>query len=165
MAKTTIKHCLAGWDRGYTYEPLMSVHQHKTFHSPVSLPKSLKKSNPVAWLLKSECNACCLFAKSQNHRSWKRPPDINESNPLLKQDSDSRSHRKACRWVLNLCREGHSTTSLDKLLQCSIALAIKKLFCMFVWNFQCSSFFAHCPLFCLCTSLKIPWPRLLDIFH
>jgi len=55
----------------------------------------------------------------------------------------SRLHRTLSRWVLNISREGDSTTSLGNLFQCSITLRVKKFFLMFRRNFLC---FGLCPL-------------------
>jgi len=52
-------------------------------------------------------------------------------------------HRTFSRWVLNISREGDSTTSLGSLFQCSVTLRGKKLFLVFRWNFLCLSL---CPL-------------------
>ena len=49
----------------------------------------------------------------------------------------SRLHRTLSRQVLNISREGESTTSLGNLFQCSITLKVKKFFLMFSWNFLC----------------------------
>jgi len=59
-------------------------------------------------------------AELQNHRGWKGHR-IASSNPLLKQFSYSRLHKKTSTWVLNVSREGDSTTSLGSLFQCSSA--------------------------------------------
>ena len=55
----------------------------------------------------------------------------------------SRLHRNFSRRVLNISREGDSTTSLGSLPQCSVTLRGKKFFLMFRWNFLC---FSLCPL-------------------
>jgi len=55
----------------------------------------------------------------------------------------SRLHRTLSRWVLNISREGESTTSLGSLFQCSVTLRGKKFFLMFRQNFLC---FSLCPL-------------------
>jgi len=55
----------------------------------------------------------------------------------------SRLHRAASRWVLNISREGDSTTYLGSLFQCSVTLRGKKFFLMFRRNFLC---FSLCPL-------------------
>ena len=47
------------------------------------------------------------------------------------------------RRVLNISREGDSTTSLGSLFQCSVTLRGKKFFLMFRQNFL---FFSLCPL-------------------
>jgi len=64
--------------------------------------------------------------------------------PLLKQGHlDPRLHRTLSRWVLNISREGDSTSSLGSLGQGSVTLRGKKFFFMFSWNFLC---FSLCPL-------------------
>jgi len=55
----------------------------------------------------------------------------------------SRLHRTTFRRVLNISREGDSTTSLGSLCQCSFTLRGKKFFLMFRRNFLC---FSVCPL-------------------
>ena len=55
----------------------------------------------------------------------------------------SRLHRTLSRRVLNISREGDSTTSLDSLFQGSVTLRGKKFFLMFRRNFLC---FSVCPL-------------------
>ena len=47
----------------------------------------------------------------------------------------SRLHRTLSRQVLNISREGESTTSLGNLVQCSVILKVKKFFLMFSCNF------------------------------
>ena len=59
----------------------------------------------------------------------------------------SRLHRTLSRRVLNISREGDSTTSLGSLFQCSITLRGKKFFLMFRRNFLC---FSLCPLPLVC---------------
>ena len=54
----------------------------------------------------------------------------------------SRLHRTVFRWVLNICREGESTTFLENLFQCYVTLKVK-IFLMFRRNFLCLSL---CPL-------------------
>jgi len=51
----------------------------------------------------------------------------------------SRLHRTLSRRVLNISREGDSTTYLGSLFQCSVTLRVKKFFLMFRWNFLCFS--------------------------
>ena len=55
----------------------------------------------------------------------------------------SKLHRTLSRRVLNISREGESTTSLGSLFQCSVTLRGKKFFLMFRRNFLC---FSLCPL-------------------
>jgi len=52
------------------------------------------------------------------------------------------------RWVLNISREGESTTPLGNLCQCSVTLKVTRFFLVFRWNFSC---FSLCllPLFLL----------------
>ena len=63
---------------------------------------------------------------SQNCRGWKGPPEI-ESNLSAKQAPCSRLCKQVSRQVLNISREGESTTSLGSLFQCSITLTVKFL--------------------------------------
>lgn len=159
MAKTTIKHCLAGQNRGYTCEPLMTVHQHKTFCSPVPVHKSLKMSNPVAWLLKSECNVCCLFTKSQNHRGWKRPPQ--HVQPPAKAGSLQQVSQQGIQISLESPQRGLHNSSgqpFSSAHPCNKEVLLHA--CM---EFPVFQFFAQCSLFCLCIPLKRLWPHLLDI--
>jgi len=72
--------------------------------------------------------------------------------PCRSRVTQSRLYRTASRWVLNISREGDSTTSLGSLGQGSIALRGKKFFLMFRRNFLC---FSLCPL-PLVLSLKVP---------
>jgi len=62
---------------------------------------------------------------------------------LIKQVPYSRLHRKTSRWVLNISREGDSSTSLGSLFQGSVTFTVKKFFLMLKWNFIYSSL---CPL-------------------
>ena len=55
------------------------------------------------------------------------------STPQLKQVLYNWPHKQ-------VCIEENFTTSLGNLFWCSVTLTIKKFFCMFVWNFLCSSF-------------------------
>ena len=64
----------------------------------------------------------------------------------------SRPQRTLSRWVLNISREGDSTTSLGSLGQGSVTLRGKKFFLIFRQNFLC---FSLCPLpliLLLCTT-------------
>ena len=74
----------------------------------------------------------------------------------------SRLHRNLSRQILNISREGDSTTSLGSLFQCSVTLRGKKFFLLFRRNFLCLSL---CPLPLvlqgLPTSRKLP-PSQLD---
>jgi len=63
--------------------------------------------------------------------------------PCRSRVTQSRLHRTAARWVLNISREGDSTASLGSLGQGSVTLTGKKFFLVFSWNFLC---FSLCPL-------------------
>lgn len=42
-----------------------------------------------------------------------------------------------CRWLLKLCKEGNSSTSLDNLCLCSVTLMVKQCFLMFRQHVLC----------------------------
>ena len=63
--------------------------------------------------------------------------------PCQSRVSYSRLHRTLSRRVLNIFREGDSTTSPGSLGQGSVTLTGNKFFLMFSWNFLC---FSLCPL-------------------
>ena len=63
--------------------------------------------------------------------------------PYWSRVTQSRLHRTLSRRVLNISREGESTTPLGNLFQSSVTLRGKKFFLMFSWNFLC---FSLCPL-------------------
>lgn len=77
--------------------------------------------------------------------------------PLLKQGTLLRT---VSRWLLDISRERDSATSLGNLFHHLVALTVK-LFVMFRWNFQCSSF-------CLLPFVLAPqrgvWLQPLDAF-
>ena len=81
--------------------------------------------------------------------------------PCQSRDSYSRLHRTASRRVLNISREGDSTTSLGTLFQCSGTLRGRN-------SSSCSdgtsyaSVCAHCPLSCHWALLKRAWPHPPD---
>ena len=87
-----------------------------------------------------------LHYQEDNHRMVGVGRDLCGSSsptPLLKQGHPERLHRTASRQVLNISREGDSTTSLGSLFQGSVTLRRKKFFLMFRRNFLC---FSLCPL-------------------
>ena len=57
------------------------------------------------------------FTESRNCRGWKGPLEIIKSSLSAKQAPYSRLHRWVTRQVLNISREGESTTSLGSLFQ------------------------------------------------
>jgi len=90
---------------------------------------------------------------SQISRCWKGAQEMIESNPLLKQVCNSKSHRMMPRGVLNISTEGDCVTSVGSLFQCSIALTVK-FFPMLVQNFLCSSSRPLLLVLLLCTTEK-----------
>jgi len=68
--------------------------------------------------------------------------------PCRSRVTQSRLHRTLSRRVLNISREGDSTTSRGSLCQGSVTLRVKKFFLVFRRNFLC---FSLCPL-----SLVVP---------
>jgi len=100
-----------------------------------------------------------MATESQNGRGWKGPLWVIWSNPPAKAGSP-RAGSTAPRpgGVLNISREGESTTSLGSLGQGFVTLRGKKFFLVFRWNFLCSS----CPLSCHWAPLKRVWPRPPD---
>ena len=91
--------------------------------------------------------------ESQNHRITECQGLEGTSVDQLVQPSCqsrvtySRLHRTVSRLVLNISREGESTTSLGNLFQFSITLRGRKFFLMFRQNFLCLSL---CPLPLIC---------------
>lgn len=99
-----------------------------------------------------------IFCVTQSHncRVWKGPTPA-------KAVSYSRLHWKALRQLLNIPREGDTTTSLGNLFQCSTTLKVKKLFLMFRWNFP-FPICPHCPWLHYWALLQRTWLHPLD-FH
>ena len=107
---------------------------------------------------------CCLVTSqtthvnSQNHRTLGVGRDLCGSSsptpPCRSSVAYSRLHRILSRWVLNISREGDSTTSLGSLFQCSVTLRGKKFFLMFRWNFLCFSLRPLPLVLLLCTTEK-----------
>ena len=87
---------------------------------------------------------------SQNYRGWKVALEIILSNLVLKQVHYSNLYRKVSQQVLNIFREGDSTTSVGSLFLCSVTLTARKVFLMLIWNFLHSSF-------CLLPLVLILW--------
>ena len=84
--------------------------------------------------------------QSQNHRMFGIGRDLYGSSiqpSCRSRVTYSRLHRTLSRRVLNISREGDSTTSLSSLFQCSVTLRGKKFFLISSWNFLC---FSLCPL-------------------
>ena len=79
----------------------------------------------------------------------------DQVQPPAKAVNQSRLHKKASRWVLNISVEGDSTTSLGNLLQCSVTLTEKKFFCTFVFSFLRPTFRSLLLLFSLHTEKSL----------
>ena len=101
-------------------------------------------------------NACLLPDLLQLHLLGNSPSLITEwsglegtsgghpvQTPCRSRVTQSRLHRTLSRQVLNISREGDSTTSLGSLCQGSVTLRGKKFFLRFRRNFLC---FSLCPL-------------------
>jgi len=87
-----------------------------------------------------------IFTESQNHRMVEVGRDLCGSSsptPLPKQGHLQQAAQDRIQVVVNISREGDSTTSLGSLFQSSVTLRVKKFFLMFRWNFLC---FSLCPL-------------------
>jgi len=86
------------------------------------------------------------FLQALSHRMLGVRRDLCGSSsptPCRSRVTYRRLHRALSRQVLNISREGDSTTSLGSQFQCSVTLRVKKLFLMFRRNFMC---FSLCPL-------------------
>jgi len=75
--------------------------------------------------------------------------------------TQSRLHKTLSRRVLNISREGDSTTSLGSLGQCSVTLRGKKFFLTFSWNFLGFGFFSNCSCSCVLDRRHTPTYVLL----
>jgi len=98
------------------------------------------------WVVGPSSQAPAAGHESQNHRMFGVGRDLCGSSsptPCQSRVTQSRLHKTASRWVLNISREGDSTTSLGSLCQGSVILRVKKFFLMFSWSFLC---FSLCPL-------------------
>ena len=106
---------------------------------------------------------------TQNHRMSGGGRDLCGSSsppPCRSRVAYSRLHRTLSRQVLNISREGDSTTSLGSLCQGSTTLRGKKFFLMFRRNFLC---FSLCPLTLIQLVPRLIWccPHLfyLQVCH
>ena len=77
--------------------------------------------------------------ESQHGRGWKGPLWVTQPNSLPKQGHAEQAAQHRIQGVLNISREGDSTTSLGSLGQGSVTLRGKKFFLTFRRNFLCFS--------------------------
>lgn len=97
-----------------------------------------------------------FFAKSKNGRVWQLSLEITSSNPCScsapRQDQLGSVVQNCSNWVLNISKDGDSTTSLDNLSQYSITITAKGvqwffLFCL--GFFKCLDVVCHYFNLCL----------------
>ena len=81
----------------------------------------------------------CVTLTSQNNRMVEVGRDYLELSSLtpVLQGSRRALPRITSRWVLSISSDGHTTTSLCSLFQCSVALEVKKFFLTWRQNFLC----------------------------
>lgn len=98
----------------------------------------------------------------QNHRGWMCPLEITLPKSKSKCSFPTFIiHRKASIWVLNIVKEGESTTSLGNLFyQCSADLTVSYSSCLYETLYV--AFFACYPFSCHCASLKRDQPNSFD---
>lgn len=94
--------------------------------------------------LRSESTSLSKVTDSQTHRMSGIERDLNRLSspiPLLEWEHLDQVTKECIQagFVLNVSREGDPTTSLGILFQCSIALTVRKIFLIFMWNLLCSS--------------------------
>ena len=103
------------------------------FSHPVMAPRSSASCTGLGRKGEEEHHNCApirdLFTESQNHRIVGVGRDLCGSpspTPCPSRVTQSRLHSTTLRWVLNISREGDSTTSLGSLGQGSVTLTVKK---------------------------------------
>ena len=135
--------------------PSESVEDTELIWKPF-LPPENNALGLVTCQLVCQGTLCCMLnrgsksTESQNVGGWKGPLGPRPT-PCQSSVPQSRLHRTMSRQVLNISREGDSTTSLGSLCQGSVTLRGKKFFLLFSWNFLC--FMAHCKLLILLVNL------------
>jgi len=129
--------------------PIFSTWSITLSFSPILIPKILKYKNDYTICVTNLFCKIRKFLVSQYHgiTEWSGLEGTSVSHlgqpPCRSRVTYSRLHRTTFRRLLNISREGDSTTSLGSLCQCSVTLRGKKFFLMFRWNFLC---FSLCPL-------------------
>lgn len=112
-------------------------------HLPVCL---LRRHRKLDWELQLRPDSQNQGIFETGWHLW-RPP----SPTLLLLKTQSRLLRTVSCWVLNVAKDGDSTTSPDNMFPCLTTLAVMKCFPSFKENFPIS-FHAHCLLSCTWTT-------------
>jgi len=139
---------LCGWEgRNQHAQDLLCSGPHLTCLENVQPQAAFSCAQQVPWV----CGKAARVALpgTQNHRipAWQglegTSGDLLVQPPYQSRVIYGRLHSTTSRWVLNISREGESTTPLGNLFQGSITLKVKKFFLVFRRNFLG---FILCPL-------------------
>ena len=115
---------------GTGYNPMRWSQPGKVCTRPLSFPQKFYRP------LQNHRNTECSGSEGTSRYHLVQPP-------CWSRVTYSRLHRTLSRRVLNISREGDSTTSLGNLFQGFVTLRVKKFFLMFRRSFLC---FNLCPL-------------------